>query len=159
MKPNGTPEGRFWDKVEKTETCWNWTSPTHQGYGRLQVGSGPRKRMLAHRFSWELANGPIPGEMFLDHICQNRACVNPEHLRPVTNKQNMENLAVESNITASGYRGVTWDRRMKKWKAQAGHAGRDYYFGLYETVEEAVAAVQEGRNRLFTHNDADRTAA
>jgi hypothetical protein len=102
----GTAEQRLWANVEKTETCWNWVgTPHNKGYGRLKVGG---VKTLAHRYSWELAKGPIPGGVFLDHECRNRACVNPDHLRQVTNKQNMENLSAESTRSSSGIRGVSW---------------------------------------------------
>jgi hypothetical protein len=48
---------------------------------------------------------------------------------------------------------------MRKWTTHVRHNGQDYYFGLHDSLEDAAKAVQEGRNRLFTHNDEDRKAA
>lgn len=81
----GSPEGNFWVKVQKTDTCWLWTGALDKGYGKFWF---KQKIMQAHRVSWFLANGSFPS-LPLDHLCRNRACVNPAHLEPVTNKVNV----------------------------------------------------------------------
>lgn len=75
---------RFWSKVKKTSNCWEWETGLQHGYGAFSIG---RKSILAHRFSFELVNGDISGK-FLDHLCRNRKCVNPEHLEIVTIGEN-----------------------------------------------------------------------
>ena len=66
--------------------CWQWTmSRTGGGYGKKWVGD---RFVLAHRAMWEKLRGPIPDGMLIDHVCRNRACCNPDHLRVVTPKQN-----------------------------------------------------------------------
>lgn len=80
--------GRFWAKVNKTETCWLWTgSRKPEGYG--EFGIGGRRKTLAHRYSYELAKGPIPAGLVIDHLCRVRACVNPAHLEAVTQQTNI----------------------------------------------------------------------
>ena len=81
------PDVRFWNHVDKTATCWLWTSEINKGYGRLTINA---KHVLAHRFAYELLIGPIPDGLELDHLCRVRHCVNPEHLEPVTTSVNVQ---------------------------------------------------------------------
>lgn len=82
---------RFWDRVDKTPTCWLWTGHTTQGYGTIRVDG---RTVRVHRFSWEMVNGPVPEGLELDHLCRVRNCVNPDHLEPVTHVENtMRGLA------------------------------------------------------------------
>ena len=91
-------EDRFWARVDKggpvpsRETdplitapptpCWLWLGSCNS-QGQAQV-SRDHRTTLAYRVSYELLVGPIPEGFHMDHLCRNRACVNPEHLEPVT---------------------------------------------------------------------------
>ncbi len=81
---------RFWEKVspEPNTGCWLWTGSIVQGYGR--IGVTRRNIQCAHVVSYEMEYGPIPRGLGLeiDHICRERSCVNPRHLRLGTREQN-----------------------------------------------------------------------
>lgn len=70
-------EDRFWSKVEKTDTCWNWlASKTNSGYGQGYFGGSVG---TAHRIGWTLEMGSDPGLFLMENKCGKRSCVNPEH--------------------------------------------------------------------------------
>ena len=80
---------RFAKKILKGDGCWLWTGARQAGgYGRFMVQSNPRILVLAHRYSYELARGPIADDLTLDHLCRNTSCVNPAHLEPVSRAVN-----------------------------------------------------------------------
>lgn len=80
---------RFWQKVDKSGECWTWTACClPSGYGQMNIGGG--RKAYAHRMAYELAVGPIPMGLVIDHLCRNPACVNPAHLEPVTQKVNRD---------------------------------------------------------------------
>ena len=91
MRLRGVPaEKRFWYDVRSigagSDDCWEWAGYRHpRGYGRF-VANG--KGFQAHRYAYEQVVGPIPDGMQIDHLCRNRACVNPVHLEPVSNRTN-----------------------------------------------------------------------
>lgn len=77
-----------------TTGCWLWTGSVSgsTGYGEglmTSVDGGKAVRVLAHRAVWWKVVGAIPDGMFLDHMCRVRSCVNPDHLRVVTPRDNV----------------------------------------------------------------------
>jgi len=77
---------RFWAKVMPTGFCWEWTGGKNaQGYGNFNAN---RTTHRAHRVAYELMVGPIPAGLVIDHLCRNPSCVNPDHLEPVTPREN-----------------------------------------------------------------------
>ncbi|MBK0296109.1 HNH endonuclease [Bacillus sp. S34] len=72
-------EDRFMAKTQRTGSCLIWTSSIDsEGYGRFFLDG---KKRRAHRVSYQMHKGPIPDDKVIDHICRNKRCVEPSHLR------------------------------------------------------------------------------
>ena len=81
-----TTDSKFERYVDRRSGCWIWAGHRYSnGYGAI---SHERKQVLAHRWSYERFVGPIPAGLVIDHLCRNKSCVNPEHLEPVTSREN-----------------------------------------------------------------------
>lgn len=152
---NAPVELRFWTKVQKSDSCWIWQAATNKkGYGIFvwEKGGGAR---VAHRIAYEQTIGPVPAGMVLDHVCRNKSCVNPAHLRPIDNRSNAQNRAGANRGSASGLRGVG-RHSCGKWQANGGSNGKNYYLGLYDTPEEAARVAAEWRRNNMECSDMDR---
>ena len=94
-------EDRFWVKVDRSggpDACWPWlASCTPGGYGQFTVGGLKKK---AHRFAYELTNGPLGADTLACHRCDVRACCNPSHIFPGTTQDNT------ADCVAKGRHGV-----------------------------------------------------
>lgn len=91
---------RFWPKVCRAgpDECWLWAGKTHEGYGYLTL---QRQGLKAHRASAILHGLDVRPRMHVDHMCRNRRCVNPAHLRVVTPRVNvLENSASVTAVNA-----------------------------------------------------------
>lgn len=143
---------RFWERVDKTDTCWLWTAGrTSRGYGMVMIDGN---RQYVHRFVYELLVGPIPDGALIDHKCRVRACVNPQHLQPVMHGPNAENRAGSQANSRSGVRGVYPYKG--RWRAQACVDRKVHDGGVHDTIEEAEAAVIALRLRIMANNLTDR---
>lgn len=92
---------RFFSLVVKTDWCWLWLgSKNNDGYGRFRSGG---RIMFAHRWAWEAYCGNIPDGMEIGHVCRNRGCVRPDHLEPVTHRENVLRGNMRSVVSARGY--------------------------------------------------------
>lgn len=145
---------RFWAKVDRGGDCWVWTAGKNEhGYGMFHYKG---KTWKAHRFSVQLTLPYEMPELPLDHICHTPTCVRPEHLRFVTPGQNSQNRAGARKGSASGIRGVIWNKTANLWWAQVFHDGKRYSLGYYKDKHEAGEVARAKRIELFTHNDRDR---
>jgi hypothetical protein len=152
-------EPRFWQKVDRREPqeCWEWQAAINRhGYGFLNKGGSPAQ---AHRVAFEYVKGEIPAGAEIDHICHNTKCVNPDHLRLATPKQNRENHSGPQSNSTTGFRGVYWHKGNKSWAAAVTSAGKTTFCGYFSSREEAAEAARLKRLELFTYNDIDRGQA
>src|SRR5438552_3186211 len=84
--------------VPLSSGCWEWNGPrSNNGYGRMPYQGRARP---AHQLVYRLWRGPIPEGLELDHLCRNTWCVNPEHLEPVTHRENTRRGRAAAAIAA-----------------------------------------------------------
>jgi hypothetical protein len=141
MSKNMSIEERFFQKVNKTDSCWLWTGAlSSTGYGSMGV---QRKATSAHRLSYTLFKGQIPDGMIVCHSCDVRSCVNPDHLWIGTPSDNMKDM-------------VAKDRHGKSSRTQThcrrGHDFNIYGFKTYTKKNGRVGRYCQECKRISDHN-------
>ena len=144
-------EERFWDRVnipDNNNGCWEWMGARiGSGYGNMYVGN--RTTMLAHRYSYSLHAGEIPEGVFVCHHCDNRACVNPDHLFLGTNKDNMQDMMNKNR----GYRVGEHNNSARLTWAEVDEIRLLYVTGKYTTRALAkIYGVHHGTIWRITSN-------
>lgn len=141
-------EVRFWkhvDKVKGPDGCWPWQGASSQhGYGHINSGPKPNRRLIASRVSYELANGPIPPGAHVLHSCDNPPCVNPAHLFLGDPKDNSDDKVKKGRHargeTHGGSRLTDADIAAIRALRDAGHTGR-YIANLMSISEGWVSMI------------------
>lgn len=128
---------RFTEKTAPGENgCIVWiASGNGAGYGAMYIAKG--KRVLAHRWSYEHYVGPIPEGLDLDHLCRNRACVNPQHLEPVAHRVNVLRGTAPTAINAT------------KTHCPQGHAYDEANTRVSRGKRECMACKREKARRYY----------
>lgn len=116
---------RFWEKVQKTETCWLWKGAvnwTAGGYGKIPTSrkAGRRRFLSAHRVAWELQVGEIPHGFCVLHRCDTPLCVNPDHLFLGTQTDNVMDMLKKGRQRTNPVRKLTVEqvRQIRALKAE-----------------------------------------
>lgn len=83
---------RFWSRVERTDTCWLWKGwlDEKSRRGRFVLNG---IHMTAPRAAWIIMNGPLADDLVIMHTCDNPPCVRPDHLKPGTHQENMDDMS------------------------------------------------------------------
>jgi hypothetical protein len=118
----------------------------HTGYRYIELKG---RKYPAHHIVWLLETGEVPTK-FLDHIDGEKSNNHISNLREVTNKQNTENRGKQRNNT-TGYKGVTYNKRLNKYIAQIQHNSKQMHIGVYSTAYEAHISYEAKAKELFTH--------
>ena len=147
---------RFWGKVDKSGSCWLWTGAAHNGYGLFRLNGGSR---LAHRVSYSWVLGDIPEGQEVDHMCHNRSCVNPSHLRLASHSLNGQNRAAANSNSKSGVRGVYWCNTFGHWIAKAMLNRKAHHIGIFSERESAEQAVIDWRREHMPYSINDQRKA
>jgi hypothetical protein len=121
---------RFYSKVEKTSSCWNWTHSKNKfGHGMFSFQG---KTIGAHRFSFDLHKGSLPHNLFVCHSCDNPSCVNPSHLWLGTAKDNAQDMIKKGRHNNGG----GWP----KGKSKSSFTKKQIQtpFGIFESKKKAA---------------------
>lgn len=105
----------------------------------------------AHRVTYTAFIGAIPKGMYVDHMCHNKRCVRPDHLRAITPKQNMENRKGAPKNSRTGVRGV-FLTPSGTYQVRVTSNYKTHCFGTFTTLEEAATVAKAARQQLHTHS-------
>lgn len=135
-------EERFWKFVDKTDDCWLWTGGTYKfGHGNFK---SHETKTGAHRFSWELHNGPIPDNLHVLHRCDVPSCIRPDHLFLGTRQDNARDMALKNRGGNSKWK--IEDIKDMKLLDQNG-SSRQHICDKYNISKSHLCAILSGNRR------------
>ena len=134
-----TIEERFWEKVNKTDDCWEWTAhKLFNGYGRFSVHGKPD---YSHRIAWQLASGKYPTGKQVLHTCDNPGCVKIDHLFLGTLRENMADRGAKN-------------RQMNSQKFECRHGFKFSYTATNKRTAKDCVTCQKQRQYKAAGNTA-----
>ena len=125
--------------------------PDPEGYVILSVKG---RSYRAHRIAWMFVHGSYP-DKHIDHINQSKQDNRIANLRLCTNSENHQNTSPPANNT-SGHKGVTWNKKDRKWRAQIKLNYRLRYIGSFDTKEEAIVARKQVEKEIHPFRAKDQ---
>lgn len=144
---------RFVGKINKTDTCWLWTgAPTKKGYGQFKYQD---MNLKAHRVSYALWKGELDEELCIMHECDNKICVNPDHLEQGTTSKNTSDAYTRGlkDHTGTGNPSSKLNERQVREIRALGELGvpRNRIAQMYNMSERAIYSIHHRKS--WTHVD------
>jgi hypothetical protein len=128
--------------------CFLWTGHIDPaGYARFRVG---KESAYAHRYVFEAMHGTIPAGAEIDHSCGLRCCVNPDHLRACTSRENKWNMRPRPG-SSSRFKGVSWCKFKKRWRATIRLGDKHQHLGYFDDEAEAARTYDQAATKTHGH--------
>lgn len=140
-------EERFWEKVSVrgADECWTWTGAQSKGYGQFKIDGA---QMAAHRVAWVLKRGPIPAGLDVLHACDNRRCVNPNHLSVGTCQENTDDKMAKGRHRVGDKRGRLTPALAEEVRSRYQESGvtQMELAAEYGVTQPTIARILAGKN-------------
>jgi len=139
-----------WKKATSNRRATGKVAGSKNSRGYVEIGID-RKVYPAHRLAWLYVYGAFPAQG-VDHITGKQHGNAIANLRPADHSENGQNRDKQSNNT-SGYKGVSWSKKVNKWVVQMTHKGVHFNLGYFSDIKAAHEAYLNAAKNIFTHNE------